>query len=1017
MYIKTIKEFRNEIDNLNKIIISALDNNILDWCKHPDIDKWDKNSDIENWCNNQKIDCKKWKEKIDSETDEENKCALKCKFAAMIQSKAAEIIKNKKINLPTIIEQLGLEGHEIGEIASWIFSLPVLAKILTGEPDGVPDNAQIVLEAHYGTSERADVVIVGTNGDKKVMIFIENKRWQCVKMYEPVSDYCVRNPFSSNEYIAHPCIQVWRYKYLMKNTNSFVQKNEVETCSTVLMHNVKIEEIEVKKGIFDERFSGLIKKNPIFIEEIGRRVNGESSLKDYIKEKITGGEKDLAERIYESELSYSNDYIKNLSTLFCQESNNSQELKRILSLLLDEDQLSIFEEISEKVNGDNKANNNKDVYILEGRSGTGKSFLALALLSYFYINNKKNEKDKGPTAKCLLKNKDLRKYFNKYFGDQNDKIPRMEGILAAGINGDLDTEYDCIICDEAQRMPETIFQSNNKRTIETIINKSKKVAIFFWDSRQSVSVNDYIKRYKIEQSLINLNKDKESHIQHKCIVKKLKFQHRASDEFLDFLNDILYSDNQGNVKEYKNNEEGSYVVRLVKSPKDLKNIIARKNNFKCSEKDVKNRVYPSRMLAGKGCSKDPTKDWCWLDFDDTAIGPLGSEEYYLMWEKHYKNSKEFKNIQSYVLDSKSVGRVGCVDSSQGLDFEYVGVIIAPDLYYNGTNVEVELGGHRLMDLNLYNKYNDSNNDYKTSVDNKGVFDKNKYIELKQKKYGKELIEEIYKEIKAPNDEELNKKIYKEMHKEIKALSDEELNKFIEIIQESDENEVYEKLGKQLFNNIIKNTYNVLLSRGEKGCFIYCCDKTLEKYLKDKNIKYYKFIANKRTKVFHAEDCQYVQNISKKDIFNTSEDAISEGYKPCKSCKPCNVYIGNKNRKVFHMADCQYVQNISEKDIFNTSEDAISEGYKPCKSCKPPHNTYIGNKNRKVFHTEGCSYAENIGSIDNKKLFFSRKNAINGKEIEEYRPCKVCQKCNMSTKCPYFNKNQNDLCGFCPLLGI
>ena len=33
------------------------------------------------------------------------------------------------------------------------------------------------------------------------------------------------------------------------------------------------------------------------------------------------------------------------------------------------------------------------------------------------------------------------------------------------------------------------------------------------------------------------------------------------------------------------------------------------------------------------------------------------------------------------------------------------------------------------------------------------------------------------------------------------------------------------------NLIIKNTYRTLMTRGQKGCYIYCTDKKLAKYLK------------------------------------------------------------------------------------------------------------------------------------------------------------------------------------------
>ena len=36
---------------------------------------------------------------------------------------------------------------------------------------------------------------------------------------------------------------------------------------------------------------------------------------------------------------------------------------------------------------------------------------------------------------------------------------------------------------------------------------------------------------------------------------------------------------------------------------------------------------------------------------------------------------------------------------------------------------------------------------------------------------------------------------------------------------------------KIADRIIKNTYRTLLTRGQKGCYIYCVDKDLQEYLK------------------------------------------------------------------------------------------------------------------------------------------------------------------------------------------
>lgn len=50
----------------------------------------------------------------------------------------------------------------------------------------------------------------------------------------------------------------------------------------------------------------------------------------------------------------------------------------------------------------------------------------------------------------------------------------------------------------------------------------------------------------------------------------------------------------------------------------------------------------------------------------------------------------------------------------------------------------------------------------------------------------------------------------------------------------------------------------------------------------------------------------------------------------------SVYIGNRNSHVFHSASCNSVKNMSEKNkiVFQSRDEAIEKGYKPCSRCNP-----------------------------------------------------------------------------------
>lgn len=50
----------------------------------------------------------------------------------------------------------------------------------------------------------------------------------------------------------------------------------------------------------------------------------------------------------------------------------------------------------------------------------------------------------------------------------------------------------------------------------------------------------------------------------------------------------------------------------------------------------------------------------------------------------------------------------------------------------------------------------------------------------------------------------------------------------------------------------------------------------------------------------------------------------------------DVYVASKNSGVFHKPGCRWAQNISEENLvtYNSREEAIKAGKRPCKSCNP-----------------------------------------------------------------------------------
>lgn len=46
------------------------------------------------------------------------------------------------------------------------------------------------------------------------------------------------------------------------------------------------------------------------------------------------------------------------------------------------------------------------------------------------------------------------------------------------------------------------------------------------------------------------------------------------------------------------------------------------------------------------------------------------------------------------------------------------------------------------------------------------------------------------------------------------------------------------------------------------------------------------------------------------------------------------YIGNKNSQIFHLTNCSSLPNENNRFYFDSKDEAINSGYRPCKRCKP-----------------------------------------------------------------------------------
>ena len=588
------------------------------------------------------------------------------------------------------------------EFRSWVNSLEYMYKVLNDNE--IPQSSGVAIEYNLpNTAKRVDFLVSGYDENQSAnVVIIELKQWQKLDKVDGLDGLVETYTGGANRRVVHPSYQAWSYAEMIRDYNEYAQIADVGLWPCAYLHNYMREDDD---PLDDPIYQEYLDDAPAFTKGDVKK------LREYIKNVVVEGD-DGGEILYEID----NGRIrpsKSLQDAIVGMLESNPEFNLI------DDQKVIFErimELSRRCEKDGK----KRTLIATGGPGTGKTVIAINLLARLT--------QEGVFAQYCSKNSAPRTVYARKLKGHRTKSSIDNMFKGSGAYVDApENAVGVVLADEAHRLNEKsgLYSNLGINQVHEII-RAARLSVFFIDESQRVTVNDIGSVSAIKQwAAIN---GSEVHME----ALTSQFRCNGSDGYLAWLDDVLGIHETANY-----NLDGiNYEFIVFDTPQEMRQKVLKRN-------EGSNR---SRILAG----------YCWnwpkAGRADTNVHEIEIGDFGISWN--------LDGGEAFAISESSVNEAGCIHTTQGLEFEYVGVIIGDDLRYEENHLVTDFTKRAKTDQSI-----------------RGL-----------------------------------KKMSKENPEQAQKLADE----------------------------IIKNTYRTLMTRGMKGCYVYATNEGLREYLKERAQSSYQY---------------------------------------------------------------------------------------------------------------------------------------------------------------------------------
>lgn len=593
----------------------------------------------------------------------------------------------------TIYEKMGRATSD-SEFKSWENSMKDMYIVMSDAQ--IPEDSGVAIEYNIPqTAKRVDFIISGYDKENRPsIVVIELKQWEMIKAIAGMDALVETYTGHANRQVVHPSYQAWSYAQLIKDYNATVQDMRINVSPCAYLHNYSRE---AQDPLDSEWYQDYLDDAPAFTK--GQRAN----LRAYIKERIVKG--DNKEVLYYVD----NGKIRPSKSL---QDSIAKMLKGNPEFIMIDEQKVVYEQVL-RLSSLCQEDGHKRTIICKGGPGTGKTVIAINLLAELTQRNQLVQYVSKNSAPRQVYDQKLKGTFKK---NSIDNMFKGSGQFVDAPENMAGT----LLVDEAHRLnaKSGIFHNMGENQIKEVIHASL-CSVFFIDEDQRVTMDDIgsvdqIKRWAREEN---------SQVYEMELVSQ--FRCNGSNGYLAWLDDVLQIRPTANY----DMDDIDFDIRICDTPNEMKDLIFEKNRDS-------NRA---RILAG----------YCW-DWDKKQANDTNHHDIKI---GDFEMSWNLANNEPFAISETSVNEVGCIHTSQGLEFDYVGIIIGDDMRYEEGKVVTDFSKRAKTDQSL-----------------RGI-----------------------KKLSTENPE----------------------------------------LARERADQIIRNTYKTLLTRGMKGCYIYCVNSELKQYLDDR----------------------------------------------------------------------------------------------------------------------------------------------------------------------------------------